>query len=304
MKILLIGGTGQLGKTIQKNKLLFKGFDIFSPNSNRLDLSDQNSIERNISELKPDIIINCGAFTNVDEAENKKKISKLINSDGPKYLANYVNKFGSFLIHISTDYVFGGDKKGPYSNKDKISPINYYGFTKSDGEINIFNETNKCLIIRTASLISAYRGNFATLIISKLLNNENLNIINNQLISVTCCNYLTKCISSICKLYKKFNYLDLSDNHIINFTNSGYTNWFSVASKIREKILEKKIISNINPINAISSSEWESLANRPSDSRLLLDSDIFKKLNIEQEKWQEGIDDITNEYFITMKDHK
>ncbi len=74
MKILLIGGTGQLGKTIQKNKLLFKGFDIFSPNSNQLDLSDKNSIERNISELKPDIIINCGAFTNVDEAENKKKI--------------------------------------------------------------------------------------------------------------------------------------------------------------------------------------------------------------------------------------
>ena len=98
-------------------------------------------------------LINCAAYTNVDGAESDKKTALQVNGSSVGYLAKKVEDYNSFLIHISTDYVFGNENIGPYSNKDKTSPINYYGYTKLEGEKEIKLKTDKHLIIRTSSLI-------------------------------------------------------------------------------------------------------------------------------------------------------
>ena len=203
MNILLIGVGGQLGRSLNEIKLDNKHFNIFSPDSKALDLTNNQSIDKCMSEFKPNLIINCAAFTKVDDAEISKDEAFKVNSIAPGYIAKKADELNSFFIHISTDYVFGGEGNGPYKNTDNPSPLNYYGLTKYEGERNIINNTDNFLIIRTASLMSHYRGNFASLIIDNLLNSKKMNIIKNQYISATCCLYLTKYLKLICDYYLK-----------------------------------------------------------------------------------------------------
>lgn len=295
MKILLIGGSGQLGRAIL-NTDISKSFEILSPDSVSLNLSDKSTIDECFENYKPDVVINCAAYTNVDMAEENKELTGIINIEGPEYLATKVEEFNSFFIQLSTDYVFGKDKTGPFSNLDKTGPLNYYGQSKRDSEEVISKVTNRYLIIRTASLMSEYEGNFANFIISNLLNKQKLNIIKNQFISVTYALYLAECINKLIFILEDNGIDELSENNIIHFTNNGYTDWYSVAIKIQEILNERKLIDKKDYISPIMDTEWKSLAKRPNDSRLLLDDNVFKILNINQKKWDESLLNIIDNY--------
>ena len=125
IKVLLTGSKGQLGFSIQE--LVPKGIELFSFDKNQFDLSDKKNIKKNLENLKPDFIINCGAFTNVDLAEDKKEMVMNINAESVKEIALYLKKYGGNLIQISTDYVFDGLNSKAYKVNDKVSPINQYG---------------------------------------------------------------------------------------------------------------------------------------------------------------------------------
>ena len=297
MRILLIGGDGQLGRSIN-HSFKKKNIEVIVPNSKNLNLLNNESIDKFFTDIKPEIVVNCAAYTNVDKAEIDSKKATQINSEAPKYLAMKIEEMKSFMIQISTDYVFGNNASGPFSNLDKTDPVNIYGETKRDGEVGIKSETNNFLIIRTASLMSKYNGNFASSIASKLLVNEDIKIIKNQKISMTCANFLAEGISSIIDLHEKINLSDLSENRIINFTNYGYTDWYSIGKKIQERLIIKGLLNDKDYINPIMSSEWKSSSQRPKDSRLLLDDKVFNILNIDHKRWEDSLIEIIDEYLI------
>ena len=301
MRILLIGGSGQLGLSIINSKENLGEFKFFYPSSKQLDLTDLSSIDSAFSEFNPELVINCAAYTNVDGAESDKKTALQVNGSSVGYLAKKVEDYNSFLIHISTDYVFGNENIGPYSNKDKTSPINYYGYTKLEGEKEIKLKTDKHLIIRTSSLISHYKGNFAHTILSKLINNDIINVIKNQYITVTCADYLSHCIYKLCSLYKTKGSVGISSNNIIHYSNVGYTSWFSVADRIKQHLIKNEIISNNNLVKPINSIDWISEAKRPNDSRLLVDEKVFSLLNIEPLAWERNVDSIIDIYLSKYK---
>ena len=295
MRVLLIGGNGQLGKSILDSGLS-ADLEIFSPSSSVLDLKETKKIDDYFSNIKPEVIINAAAFTNVDLSEENKNEAKLINTDGPKYLAEKTEKEGAFLIQVSTDYVFGANSSGPFSSTDIVDPINYYGKTKAEAEAEIKKITNNYLIIRTASLVSEYGNNFVGTIVSRLLQKDNLRIIKNQYISMTYARYLSQGILKIIKMHQANNLKKLTNNNIIHFTNNGYTTWYEIAIKIQDFLKSKNIIDNKDYITPILESEWQSSAKRPIDSRLLLNKNVYSNLKIELINWNEPLKDLIEKY--------
>ena len=124
-KVLLTGSKGQLGFSIKN--LIPKGVDLVSVDKNKFDLSKINNIKKNLEDIKPDFIINCGAYTNVDMAEDKKEVVMNINANSVKEIASYLKKNGGNLIQISSDYVFDGLNSSAYKVNEKVCPLNQYG---------------------------------------------------------------------------------------------------------------------------------------------------------------------------------
>ena len=127
IKVLLTGSEGQLGFSIKNLKP--KGVQLLSLNKNQFDLSKINKIKKKLEAVKPDFIINCGAYTNVDMAEDEKETVMDINANSVKEIALYLKKHGGSLIQISTDYVFDGLNSYAYKVSDKVYPLNQYGFS-------------------------------------------------------------------------------------------------------------------------------------------------------------------------------
>ena len=166
MKILIIGGNGQLGKTLLSLAPLKIGDDsveIISVNRKDLDLCDLKACKKLVLQIKPDFLINAAAYTFVDLAEKDSDISFLVNALAPMAFAEAIKETSGKFIHFSTDYVFDGNSANPYQTFDLKKPLNIYGQSKSEGEnyiLKILNNSKQCHIIRTSWLISQYGDNF------------------------------------------------------------------------------------------------------------------------------------------------
>ena len=148
MKILLTGSSGQLGKSIIASKP--EDLHIICKSRSELELLSRDSCFKVIKETKPDWIINCAAYTNVDKAETDKDLAFNLNSLTPKYLSEAIRNFGGDILHISTDYVFNGKNNTPYLPSDEKSPISTYGYTKSKGEdylLKILADSKKGILL-------------------------------------------------------------------------------------------------------------------------------------------------------------
>ena len=150
MKILITGANGMLAKEVKEK--FKKGNEIIATDVTELDITDEQAVMNYISRVKPDYIINCAAYTAVDKAEENYDLADKINGDGPTYLARAAKKVGTKLVHISTDYVFGGDLdvSKDYSEDDEKSPVTAYGKTKLHGEQGIEGNMDEYYIFRTA----------------------------------------------------------------------------------------------------------------------------------------------------------
>jgi len=182
-KILVIGSNGQLGTDMlhiaSENTQKFTGIDF-----PQIDITDRESVHSVFSSVKPDFIINCAAFTAVDDCETKMSIAQKVNADGPGILAQEADRMNSVLIHISTDYVFDGNSVKPYIESDKTSPLTVYGKTKLDGERQIAQYTDRYQIYRIAWLYGLYGNNFVKTIKNAALKKqgtaEGLKVVNDQ----------------------------------------------------------------------------------------------------------------------------
>jgi len=204
MKIFVTGGSGLLGSKITEIALE-RGYDVYSGycrhkpefgKAVKFDLTDANSIVRAINDVKPDVIIHTAALTDVDRCEVEKDLAYKINVEGTKIIAEVARKFDSFLIYISTDYVFDGNE-GLYKEEDETNPVNYYGYTKLLGE----KYCQDFCIARTCVIYGAKpasgKVNFALWLINKLEKGESVRIVTDQYITPTLNTNLAKMLLEI-----------------------------------------------------------------------------------------------------------
>ena len=174
MKILLLGSSGQLG--YEAHRTLFCYGDLIAVDYPEIDFTKPDEVVRLIKKIKPDLIYNAVAYTDVDKAEQEPEKAMLVNSHTPGEIANYCKKNNVPLIHFSTDYVFDGDKNTLYTEEDIPNPINVYGKTKLDGEFAIIESGCDYLIFRTSWVYSMRAGGFVNKVIQWAKQNEILRI--------------------------------------------------------------------------------------------------------------------------------
>ncbi len=291
MRVLLTGSTGQLGSYIIKTKP--KNIDLIITKKQDLDLSKTDFCENFIFEEKPEWIINCAAFTAVDQAEKEIELSNKINSYAPEAFANAVNITNSKLLHISTDFVFNGEQNYPYETNQKRNPINQYGESKSLGE-ELIQKKNKGLnntkILRTSWVISPSGKNFVLTMLKLHAEKEQINVVYDQIGVPTSAKHLAK------TCWRIVNFKDTQIlPQILHWSDAGVASWYDLAVAIGEIGLELGILKKMAKVNPIKTINYPTPARRPKYS--ILDTQTTSDfLKIKPNYWRTNLLEILLDY--------
>ncbi|CEN43500.1 Spore coat polysaccharide biosynthesis protein spsK [Capnocytophaga canimorsus] len=273
--ILVTGANGQLGSEIQNIQGKTKNY-LFTDASD-LDITDRQAISDFVKKNNIQIVVNCAGYTNVDKAEDDIQTANLINNIAVGYLAEVCKENNASLIHISTDYVFGGTKNTPYSEADPTEPLGIYGRTKLEGEKAIQNADIDYLIIRTSWLYSLSFGHNFVKTIQRLSSERNeLKVVFDQVGTPTNARDLAAFIVHIIEkdLCKK--------REVYHFSNEGVCSWFDFAAEI------VRMSGNDCLVKPCLSSEFPSKVKRPSYS-VLDKSKLKNDFNYTISHWKEAL---------------
>lgn len=277
INILITGSKGQLGSELKKLEGLFQNSSIDFTDVDVLDITDLNAISDFCSQKQYRYIINCAAYTAVDKAESETELAHKINVDAVRNLVEAAKINKSFLIHVSTDYVFAGKSFLPYKEEDPISPQSVYGKTKADGEAEALKYENSC-IVRTSWLYSSFGNNFVKTILRLSKEREKLTVIFDQIGTPTYAGDLAKAIISIVN-YQEAN---SAKPGIYHFSNEGVCSWYDFALEIAQLSgAEAKILP-------IETKDYPSPTQRPFYS-VLNKSKIKNTFGIEIPHWKESL---------------
>lgn len=291
MRILISGANGQLGKEL--TRILNTGFaeigeipctlknaDIINTDVDNLDITNINDVLSFVENERPQVIINCSAFTNVDLCETDKDTAFNVNSLGPRNLAIAAQKVNTKLIHISTDYVFSGDGNEPYCEYDICNPQSIYGKTKYLGEQYVKEFCSKYFIVRTSWLYGYEGNNFVKTIMNLAGQRESIKVVNDQRGNPTNANDLA---------YHILKLVDSNEYGIYHCTGNGECSWYDFACKIVE-------YANINcEVMPCTTEEFPRPAKRPSYSSLnnmMLKNTIGDKMRF----WQDALKSFIKNY--------
>jgi dTDP-4-dehydrorhamnose reductase len=291
MRILLIGCNGQLGSELYF-KLKMLG-ELVAVNREQLDLENPNQIRMFVDRIKPGIIINAAAYTDVDRSEVEQDLCYQINVIAPQIFAECASHLKIPLIHYSTDYVFDGLKASAYLESDLTNPQSFYGKTKCEGEEKV-RLYNKHIILRTSWVFSKYGENFLKTILKHIQNKDSLNIINDQIGAPTSTSTLSDVTYEMVKLIlesKNFKYFGT-----FHAANSGETSWFDYAKFIASEAIKLGVKVRCPPsrIQPISSSAYSAAARRPLNSKLNCEK-LKKTFMLELPNWQDEVKKVLRE---------
>jgi dTDP-4-dehydrorhamnose reductase len=279
--ILVTGSTGQLGRSIQSIASDYPDYEFVFTDRQQLDLSKQSSLIEFFECNTFDIIINCAAYTAVDNAEKEPELANQINHLSVRQLANMAKQQNFKLIHISTDYVFNGKQHRPYLETDEEAPNGVYGQTKLSGEQAIQTTLkNNSIIIRTSWLYSEYGTNFVKTMLKLGQERDSLNIIFDQVGTPTYAKDLAKDIMGIVQS-QEFQKVDFSTS-ILHYSNEGVCSWYDFAKTIFE-------LANIQcNVNAIETKNYPRPAIRPHFS-VLNKAKIKQTYHLAIPYWKESL---------------
>lgn len=265
MKILLTGVNGQLGEELSKT--CPKSYQLIKTNRKNLDLSIPEKCYQLVLEIKPDWIINSGAYTAVDNAESDKETAYRVNADAPRGFSEALNKTGGRMLQLSTDFIFSGENTKFHKTTDLPNPINYYGFSKFCGERHVLSNP-KNIILRTSWVYGIKGKNFLNTILNlndKMISlDKNLNIVSDQIGSPTS----VKSLANIC--WRTIDKCTNSESNpsILHWRNSGAISWFDFANAIIDIAYENKIIRKKVKIYPIFTEDYPCPTLRPKFSVL------------------------------------
>ena len=292
MNILVTGANGQLGMEMRivakgsADRYIFtdvnqvEGFD-----TEYLDITDLEAVRRFVADNKVEAIVNCAAYTNVDAAETNQALAEKLNAEAPENLAKVMKEADGLLVHISTDYVFGGDPYNtPCREDQKGTPTGVYGLTKLHGEEAILRTNCKHIIIRTSWLYSEYGKNFCKTMLSLTVTKPELKVVFDQVGTPTYALDLATAIAAIIEDYKtsqgsKFDAQSYPKTGIYHYSNEGVCSWYDFATMIAQ--MAGNTDCKISPCH---SNEFPSPVKRPAYS-VLDKTKIKETFNIEIPYW-------------------
>lgn len=259
--ILLIGNNGQVGTELQN--ILSSDYQVIGLARPEIDLTQGHNLRQIIQAVKPEIIINAAAYTAVDKAESEAEIAHKVNAIAPQIIAAESQKLGSFLIHISTDYVFDGNSNYPYQENDITNPLSIYGQTKLAGEMAIQQACTDYIILRTAWVYGTYgKGNFVKTMLRVGKDRPEVRVVADQIGSPTWAHDIADTISKI------IPQLTSEISGIYHYTNSGVASWYDFAIAIFEEAQKLGFPMQINQVIPITTPEYPTPAKRPAYSVL------------------------------------
>ena len=282
MKIMITGAREKMGADCVR--VLNETHEVVAVDPEELDITRLSDVEMMIKNLTPDTILNCAAYSKVDNCEAEKELAWKTNVIGPKNLAQSVAKHGSRLIHISSDYVFDGKKKvpEPYVEEDEPHPLSYYGITKYESEKVVRQATDRHMIIRTAWLYGVNGYNFLKTMLKLALKNPNakIKVVNDQFGSPTWSHRLVLQIARI---------IEENGQGTYHATAEGYCTWYELAIYFLNKM---EVPHTVIPC---TSEEYPMPALRPKNSILENRHLKEKSINI-MKNWQDDLDQFINDF--------
>jgi dTDP-4-dehydrorhamnose reductase len=281
MRIFIAGGNGQLG--VDCSKVLSMAYDVCSLDLPSMDITRREQVFRCLDGIKPDVVVNCAAFTSVDACESDATCWA-VNGDGPGNLAGWCRSAGSFLVHISTDYVFSGGKPlfEPYRETDLPAPISEYGKSKRAGEVAVLESGANAAILRTAWLYGSHGKNFLKTMLRLALADPNrvIRVVNDQFGSPTWSLTLAHQIMAV---------IECKAAGLFHAVSGGYCSWFELASRFLSAM---GVPHQFKPC---TSADYTTEAVRPSNS--IMENQRLKELGIDQfQSWEQELDGFIEKY--------
>ena len=284
-RILVTGANGQLGSELRHTATRGNDSYIFADvvmaegvATTYLDITDRKAVRTFVTENDINIIINCAAYTNVEKAEEESEKAMLLNATAPENLAQAMKEVEGLLIHMSTDYVFGGDGDKPYTEEQPTAPTSVYGTTKLRGEEAIESSGCSYIIIRTAWLYSTYGNNFLKTMLRLTSERERISVVDDQIGTPTYAADLAATIIAIIESGKAEHNVG-----IYHFSNEGVCSWYDFAREIA------RVAGNTHcEICPCLSSEYPSKVTRPAYS-VLDKGKIRRTFNVAVPYWTESV---------------
>jgi dTDP-4-dehydrorhamnose reductase len=263
MRVMVTGCHGQVGSCLVEQ--LQPIADILAVDRVELDITNETAVKNAVIAFKPDVIINAAAHTAVDKAEDEVDLSYAINCDGPRFLAEAANRVNASILHISTDYVFSGDKEGVYTESDMTSPQGVYGESKLAGEDAVINACPKHIILRTAWVFGEQGNNFVKTMLRLAKTHDSLGIVSDQFGGPT---YAGDIAAALVVMTKAICNGENDKFGIYHFSGLPHVNWSQFAQVIFDEAVEQTVIQHSPTVNAITTKEYPTPAKRPANSKL------------------------------------
>ena len=292
MKILITGADGQLGRELIKQGQL-KGFSVQAPSEDDMDITDLEKIDRCMAFHQPEVVINAAAYTQVDKAESEAALAFAVNTTGSANLARMCAKNKIPLVHISTDYVFDGQKGTSYLETDAISPVGVYGRSKAEGEIEIRSHLKEHIILRTSWLYGIHGHNFAKTMLKLATTKPKIRVVADQYGSPTNAADLAQTILIISDRMQFNNDVDWGTYH---YCGQGVISWYNFAEKI---VGLARLYADVKTtrIEPIATADYPTRALRPIYSALDC-SRIQKHFGINPKPWQKSLEITIKELLV------
>jgi dTDP-4-dehydrorhamnose reductase len=283
MKLLITGSHGQLGWELCRRGER-QGFDIVPLDIPDFDITDRYAVDHAVNQTGLSLVINAAAYTAVDLAESEPDRAFKVNRDGPAFLASSCADAGIPLIHISTDYVFDGSKKGPYVETDPVCPLGVYGQSKAAGESEVRERLPLHIILRSSWLYSVHGQNFVKTMLHLGKEREIVRVVSDQ---YGCPTYAADLAEGILSMAYRLGQGNSNYWGTYHFCGSGETTWHGFAERIFELAREYDsfVVKKVVPI---TTPEYPTPARRPSNS-VLACSLLCKTFDIIPRPWQESL---------------
>ncbi|WP_046223473.1 dTDP-4-dehydrorhamnose reductase [Vibrio sp. ECSMB14106] len=286
MRVLVTGCNGQVGHCLVNQ--LDNNVELLAVDRKELDITNRDAVFTLVSEFKPDFIINAAAHTAVDKAEEEVDLSYAVNRDGAKYLAEAVNNVGGTVLHISTDYVFPGNKQGVYSEEDETGPLSVYGKSKLAGELALAEANERHIILRTAWVFGEHGNNFVKTMLRLGKDREVLSIVGDQYGGPT---YAGDIAQALIAIMNKLSVDNVSTLYgVYHFSGAPHVSWCEFAQDIFQQAETKQLLK-APTLTSITTDMYPTPAVRPENSKMNCDK-IQRNFGIAPCNWRAALDNI------------
>lgn len=285
--VLITGGEGQLGQSFLSLKAFSEGLGLrlFMVGRPQLDITDEDAVSRYLRENRIDAVVNAAAYTAVDKAESETENAFLVNATGAEVLAKCCAQQNSWMVHISTDYVFDGQSEGCYHEDSEVNPLSVYGSSKLKGEEAVLRVLPDAAVIRTSWVFSEFGQNFMKTMLRLAGDRNALSIVADQRGAPTYAPHIAELVLRL--IHRKYSE-DAITSGIFHFTGAPATTWFAFAEYIFEQAAVRSSDFSVPALTPIDTASYPTAAVRPQNSVLAMGK-LEQQFSALNNSWQKGV---------------